>query len=419
MPSLNGRMIEIMSPAGSWAALRAAVNAGANSVYFGVGQLNMRAKGAVNFDIKDLEEIASYCTKNDVKTYLTVNTILYNHDITLMKQVIDEAKRAGITAIIASDLSAIQYTHSIGMELHISTQCNISNIEAVKFFANFADVVVLARELPLQQIADICTAIKEENITGPSGKLVQVEVFAHGALCVAISGKCYMSIATENSSANRGACRQNCRHSYKVIDQETGDELVLENEYIMSPKDLCTVTFLDKILDSGVSVLKLEGRGRPAEYVDTVTRVYREAAEAYLAGEFTKEKGQAWTTELETVFNRGFWQGGYYLGKKLGEWSGVYGSKTTTKKILLGRISHYFVKAQVAECTIETNEVDLGDKLLITGPTTGVLYVTPEEIRLDDTAVKHAKKEDVISFVVPERVRKTDKVYIIKNKEDD
>ncbi|MBT3817624.1 MAG: U32 family peptidase [Candidatus Magasanikbacteria bacterium] len=410
------RTIEIMSPAGSWSSLHAAVNAGANSVYFGVGQLNMRAKGANNFDIEDLKEIGALCKENNTKTYLTVNTILYNHDLILMRRVIDAAKAAGITAIIASDMAAITYIHEIGMELHISTQCNISNIDAVKFFSEFADVVVLARELPLQQIADICEMIKKENITGPSGKLVQVEVFAHGALCVAISGKCYMSLATENSSANRGACRQNCRHAYRVHDKETDHEFVIENEYIMSPKDLCTITFLDQILDAGVSVLKLEGRGRPAEYVDMVTTVYREAADAYLEGTFTKEKATAWSTKLEQVFNRGFWQGGYYLGKKLGDWAGVYGSKSTTQKILLGRISHYFPKPEIAECKIETNEVELGDKLLITGPTTGVLYVTPEEIRCEEESVKHAKKGDIITFKVPERVRTTDTIYVIKPK---
>jgi len=303
--------IEIMSPAGSWETLTAAIQGGANSVYFGIEQLNMRARAANNFKTDELPEIVKTCREKNVKTYLTLNTILYDHDISLMKKICDTAKAAGVTAVIASDLAAIMYAHSIGLEVHISTQMNVTNIETVKFLAQFADVVVLARELTLKQIKKICETIKKENIRGPKGNLVEIEIFVHGALCVAISGKCYMSLATQNASANRGACFQNCRRSYRVIDEENGEELVLDNKYIMSPKDLCTIGFVDQLIEAGVAVFKIEGRGKGPDYVYKVTKAYREAVDSYENGTYTKEKIAAWTRELESVFNRGFWHGGY------------------------------------------------------------------------------------------------------------
>ena len=315
-----------MSPAGSWDTLNASIQGGADSVYFGIEQLNMRARAANNFKIAELSEIVRHCTEKGVKTYLTLNTILYDHDIPLMKRICDEAKKAGVTAVIACDLAGIQYARSISLEVHISTQQNISNMEQVKFFAAYADVVVLARELTIQQIQYICDQVKKQDIRGPKGELVEIEIFVHGALCVAISGKCHMSLHTQNASANRGACVQNCRRAYKVVDEETGEELVLDNQYVMSPKDLCTVMFLDEILKTGVRVLKIEGRGKSPDYVYTVTKVYKEAATSVIEKTFTKEKIVAWMTELGTVYNRGFWEGGYYLGKKLGEWSNSSGS---------------------------------------------------------------------------------------------
>jgi U32 family peptidase len=410
------KQIEIMSPAGSWESLRAALKAGANSVYFGIEGLNMRSRGAKNFQIEELPKIVKLCNEYNCKSYLTVNTILYNHDLNRMREIVDAAKKSKMTAIIASDISAIQYAHSINMEVHISTQCNVSNIEAVRFYAQFSDVIVLARELTLAQIVDICEAIETEQIKGTSGKLLEIEIFAHGALCVAISGKCYMSLAQQNSSANRGACMQMCRRSYRVTEEETGNEFVVDNNYIMSPKDLCTIEFLDKILDAGVSVLKLEGRGRSPDYVHTVTKTYREAADAYLEGTYTKEKAKKWKTELEKVFNRGFWEGGYYLGKKLGEWSGTYGSQAKTQKIFLGRASKFFVKPSVAEFLIETGELNEGDEIMVTGPTTGYLKQIVENLHVDGKPTKHAKKKDIISIKFPERVRKNDQLFLIKNK---
>ncbi len=404
--------IEIMSPAGSFESLVSALKGGANSVYFGIEQLNMRAKSANNFTKDDLPEIVSMCKEKNVKTYLTVNTILYDHDISLMKSICDEAKSAGVTAIIASDISAISYAHSIGLEVHISTQQNITNTEAVKFYSQYADVVVLARELTLKQIKSICEDIVKEEIRGPKGDLIQVEIFAHGALCVAISGKCYMSLATYNSSANRGACLQNCRRAYKVIDKETGDELEIDNQYIMSPKDLCTIGFVDKILDAGVSVLKLEGRGRAPDYVYVVTKTYREAVDAVLSGTYTKEKIDKWTEDLESVFNRGFWHGGYYLGKQLGEWSGTYGSQAKTEKIYIGKAAHYFNKAGIGEFVIESGELSVGDLVLITGPSTGVANASIDELRIDDKPVNLAKKGDTkVTFKVKDKIHRNDKLY--------
>lgn len=413
---MSMQKIEIMSPAGTFASLNTAIKAGANSVYFGVEQLNMRAKSTNNFKVTDLPEIVRICKENKVKSYLTLNTILYDHDLILMKKICDMAKEVGVTAIIACDLAAMQYASSIGLPIHISTQQNVSNIEAVKFFAKYADVVVLARELMLSQIKSIIDDIKKENITGPNGELVQIEIFAHGALCVAISGKCYMSLATRNASANRGACNQTCRHAYRVTDEETGEELVVDNKYIMSPKDLCTIGFLDQILNAGVSVLKLEGRGRSPDYVHTVTKCYRDAADAIENGTYTEAKIADWIKELESVYNRGLWQGGYYLGKELGEWSGAYGSKATKENEFIGSITNYFRKNGVAELTIETGEIKLGDELLITGDTTGVLKLKLESMILDEKQVETAKKGDIVTFVVPEKVRKSDKLFVIKDR---
>jgi len=410
--------IEIMSPAGSFESLNAAIKAGADSVYFGVEQLNMRARAANNFTLADLGEIVKICSEKNVKTYLTLNTIMYDHDIILMKKICDAAKKEGVSAVIASDISAISYANSIGLEVHISTQQNVSNMEAVRFYAKFADVIVLARELTLSQVKKICDDIKKENIKGPNGELVRIELFAHGALCVAVSGKCYMSLGTYNASANRGACLQNCRRSYKVTDNETGDELVIDNEYVMSPSDLCTIGFIDKLIEAGVKVFKLEGRGRSADYVYTVTKCYRDAADSVLEGNYTEEKIKGWTKKLESVYNRGFWHGGYYLGKKLGEWSGTYGSKATKEKVFVGIAKHYFPKTGIGEFHIQSEMIKTGDEILITGNTTGVIEGKVESMFVNDKPnIEIAKQGDVITFKVSERVRENDKLYVVKNKE--
>lgn len=410
------KKIEIMSPAGSFASLRAAVKAGANSVYFGIEQLNMRARAANNFKTTDLPEIVRICQEKNVKTYLTINTVLYDDDLELMKKIIDSAKKNKITAVIASDLAVLQYAKSIGVEVHISTQQNVSNIEAVSFFSQFADVIVLARELTLDQIKEIIDQIDERQILGPSGKLVRIELFAHGALCVSISGKCYMSLTTQNFSANRGACAQNCRRSYRVTDEATGEELALDNKYIMSPKDLCTIGFLDQIIAAGVNVLKIEGRGRSAEYVDTVTRAYREAADAVETKTYTKEKIDQWIKSLASVYNRGFWQGGYYLGKKLGEWSGEYGSQATKQNEFIGRVTNYFKKTNIGEFIIDSGVLNIGDELLITGETTGVVKFVAISIFLDDQSVSTVKKGDKITIPVPDHVRANDKLFVVQDR---
>ncbi|MBN2891828.1 MAG: U32 family peptidase [Bacteroidales bacterium] len=402
--------IEIMSPVGNFETLAAAIQGGADSVYFGVEQLNMRAKSANNFTLENLAEIVKICRENNVKTYLALNTIIYDHDLNIMRMLIDEAKNAGVTAIIASDIAVIQYASELGVELHASTQLNISNIEAVRFFSKFVDVMVLARELSLMQVKTIYETIQIEQIKGPSGKLVELEIFAHGALCMAISGKCYLSLHEKNSSANRGACQQTCRHAYTVINKETGYELEIDNEYIMSPKDLSTIDFLDQVLDSGVTVLKLEGRARPPEYVKTVTEVYKEAIASVENGTYNQEKVEEWKKRLERVFNRGFWDG-YYLGRKLGEWSKVYGSKATRKKHFIGTVTNYFSKLGVAEIKLKADELKLGEKILIIGTTTGSLETIIKEIRLDLLPVHSAKKGDLISIPVPEKVRRNDQLY--------
>ena len=411
---MKNRRIEIMAPAGSWQSLQAAIQGGANSVYFGIEQLNMRAKSSNNFTLKDLLEIAELCNKKNIKTYITLNTIIYDHDLILMKKIVDTAKQTGITAIIASDQAVISYASSINMEVHISTQTNITNIETIRFFSKFAEVVILSRELSLLQIKEITKEIEKRQIKGPSGNLVQVEIFVHGALCMAVSGKCYMSLHTTNSSANRGACIQNCRKTYTVTDKEDGHQFDIDNEYIMSPKDLCTMGFLDQVLDSGINILKIEGRGRSPEYVKTTTQSYREAADAYLQGTYNKEKVKEWIKKLETVYNRGFWDG-YYLGQKLGEWTRIHGSKASKKKIYLGKAKNYFTKIQVAEFDLETQQLKEGDNILIAGRRTGIIETVAGEIRLNDKQVKSVKKGDNFSMKLDHTVRPSDKLYKIVN----
>ncbi len=409
---------EIMAPVGSHDSLAAALKAGADSVYFGIEKLNMRAHSASAFTIDDLREIAATCNAQGVKTYLTVNTIIYGEDIPLMHEIVDAAKEAGISAVIASDVAVMTYCNRIGQEVHLSTQLNISNIEALKFYAQFADVVVLARELNLDQVAEIYQQIEEQHICGPSGEQIRIEMFCHGALCMAISGKCYMSLDNTGRSANRGECMQICRRSYLVTDRETGIELEIDNKYIMSPKDLKTVRFIDRMMKSGVRVFKIEGRARGPEYVKTVVECYKEAIQSVLDGTFTEDKKDEWDERLATVFNRGFWDG-YYQGQRLGEWNSHYGSCATERKVYVGKGMKYFSKLGVAEFSCEACEFSVGDKMLITGPTTGALYVTVEEIHDDTHAVTTAQKGTRVSFKVPEKVRPSDKLFkIIKNNED-
>ncbi len=402
--------IELMAPVGSYESLMAAVQGGANSIYFGIEQLNMRSRSANNFTFEDLRKIASICKENNMKSYLTVNTVLFDHDIKLMYKIVDAAKESGVTAIIASDVSAIMYARSIDVEVHISTQCNITNIEAVKFYSQFADVVVLARELNLNQVKGIYDQILEQDIRGPKGELVQIEMFAHGALCMAVSGKCYLSLHEKNASANRGACMQTCRKAYTVTEKESGNELEIDNEFIMSPQDLCTIGFLNKLIDAGVRVLKFEGRARSPEYVKTVVSSYSEAVDAYLDGTYDEEKIDTWMEKLSTVFNRGFWNG-YYLGQKLGEWSSKYGNRATKRKMLIGKGTNYFTKIKVAEFQLESNELKVGDEILITGPTTGVVETTIKEIRVDLKPVEKAVKGDSFSIALDTMIRRSDKLY--------
>lgn len=406
---------EIMAPVGSRESLAAAIQAGAGSVYFGIEKLNMRAHSANTFTIDDLREIAETCNAEGIKTYLTVNTIIYGEDIPLMHEIVDAAKAAGISAVIASDVAVMTYCNSIGQEVHLSTQLNISNIEALRFYAQFADVVVLARELNLDQVADIYRQIEEQHICGPSGEQIRIEMFCHGALCMAISGKCYLSLQNANRSANRGECVQICRRSYRVTDMETGNELEIDNKYIMSPKDLKTVRFIDRMMKSGVRVFKIEGRARGPEYVYTVVKCYKEAIQSVLDGTFTEEKKDVWDERLATVFNRGFWDG-YYQGQTLGEWNKNYGSAATERKVYCAKGIKYFSKLGVAEFQVEASEFSVGDKLLITGPTTGVIYLDCTEIRYDLKPVDTALKGQRISIPVPEKVRPSDKLFkIVKN----
>lgn len=401
---------EIMAPVGSRESLQAALQAGADSIYFGIEKLNMRAHSASTFTIDDLHEIAATCGERGVKTYLTVNTIIYDEDIELMHQIIDAAKEAGISAVIASDVAVMTYCQKVGQEVHLSTQLNISNIEALKFYSQFADVVVLARELKMEQVAKIHEQAEQMNICGPSGKKIRIEMFCHGALCMAISGKCYLSLDNAARSANRGECMQLCRRSYIVTDKETGTELEIDNKYIMSPKDLKTVRFIDRMMKAGVRVFKIEGRARGPEYVYTVVKCYKEAIQSVLDGTFTEEKKDEWDERLATVFNRGFWDG-YYQGQRLGEWNKNYGSNATERKVYVGKGVKYFSKLGVAEFTCEACEFSVGDKMLITGPTTGVMYVTVEEIHDDTHAVETAQKGTRVSFRVPDKVRPSDKLF--------
>ena len=399
-----------MAPVGSYEALSAAIQAGAGSVYFGIGRLNMRSKSAKNFTLDDLNKIATICNENNVKSYVTINTVVFDEELDEMRQLIDAVKANGISAIIASDQSVIQYARQIGVEVHMSTQCNITNIEAIRYYSQFADVMVTAREVSVDQVKAITRKIEEQNIRGPKGELIRIEVFCHGALCMAVSGKCYLSLDNFNTSANRGACVQPCRRGYTVQDRDKEITLAIDNEYIMSPKDLCTLPFLDRVLDAGVKILKIEGRGRSPEYTKVTVGVYSEAVEAIRNGEFTKEKVAAWTERLRSVYNRDFWDG-YYLGRKTGEWTQRYGSQATKTKIFVGTVTNFFGKINVAEIRMETQDLKVGDNIMIIGPTTGVYEDQVSEIRVDLKAVDATEKGELCSIPAKDVVRRGDKVY--------
>lgn len=408
--------VELLAPAGSYESLMAAINNGADAVYFGVGHINMRSASAANFDLDDLKKISQICQEHKVKSYLTVNTVLYDHDLVLMKKTIDAAKKNKVSAVIVSDMAAIQYAQSVKMPLHISTQLSVSNTESLKFFSQFTDQIVLARELTLPMIKKISENIQAQNIKGPNGELVKVEAFAHGALCIGISGRCYMSLYNENSSANRGACRQMCRRKYKVTDLETNKEMVLDNEFVMSPKDICTIGFLKDFLAAGISSLKLEGRGRSPEYVARVVKSYREAIDSINEGTYTLEKVKKWEEELNAVYNRGM-SDGYYLGKPLHEWSASGNSQATEEKFFAGVVTHYFDKANVAEIDLQAYDIREGDKFSITGKSTGVIFGKIRSIRLEDESKsKEAKAKQLITIPVDKAVKKNDKLYIIKQR---
>lgn len=407
---------EIMAPVGSRESLAAAVKAGADAVYFGIEGLNMRSRSSANFTADDMAEIAAFCTERGVKTYLTVNTVIYDSDMELMHRIIDRAHESGISAIIASDMAAILYARSIGQEVHISTQVNITNFEAVKFYSQFADVMVLARELNMEQVAEIHRQILEHGVTGPAGRPIRLEMFCHGALCMAVSGKCYLSLHEMNSSANRGACNQICRRAYTVTDRETGEQLDIENQYIMSPKDLKTIHFLNKMVDAGVRVFKIEGRARGAEYVAETVACYSEALTAIAEGAFSEDKIGEWDARLAKVFNRGFWNG-YYMGQRLGEWSSKYGSSATRVKQYAAKAIRYFSKIGVGEFLMEAGELKVGDEIVISGPTTGALILTVEELRFDLKQVDKVTKGQLFSMPVPEKVRPSDKLYVWKRKD--
>lgn len=407
---MNRNDIEIMAPAGSYESLMAAIQGGADSVYFGAEDLNMRAASSINFSLNDLRNIVNICNENRIKSYLTVNVVVFDNEIEQMHRIIDSAVENGVSAIIASDLSVINYAFRSGIEMHLSTQLNITNVEALKFYSQWADVVVLARELNLSQVKNISDKIIEQDIRGPRGELVKIEMFVHGALCMATSGKCYLSLHENNMSANRGKCYQTCRKSYLVTEKESGYQLEIDNEYIMSPKDLCTIGFIDKLIDSGVKVFKIEGRARSAEYVKTVSSCYDEAVRAVSDGSYSDEKISEWRKRLATVFNRGFWDG-YYLGQKLGEWNNRYGSSATKRKVYLGRVTNFFTKLNVAEIRLENGDLEKGDTLLITGPTTGMIECTADEIRVDLKQTAKALKGEFCSIKVPVFLRRSDKVY--------
>lgn len=410
--SIKREDIEIMAPVGSYESLMAAIQGGANSVYLGIEQLNMRSRSSNNFTREDLKKIVAISKEHGVKTYLTVNTVIYDEEIDLMKEVIDAAKENDVTAIIASDMAAIQYAQSIGVEVHISTQCNVSNFEAVKFFSKYADVVVLARELNMSQVKKIHESIEREQVKGPRGNLVEIEMFAHGALCMAVSGKCYLSLDNLGASANRGACLQVCRRKYLVSDVETGNELVVDGKYIMSPKDLKTIDFMDKMIDAGVRVFKIEGRARSADYVKVVCECYNEAAHAICDGTFEEKGVGYWDERLSKVFNRGFWDG-YYLGQRIGEWSNKYGNLATEKKVYVGKVNNYFSKIGVGEFILETGDMCVGDKIVIMGPSTGVLEMVVEELRVDLKPIEKVVKGDLFSMPTIAKIRKNDKIYKI------
>lgn len=413
---MKERSIEIMAPAGNFESLMAAIQGGANSVYFGVEDLNMRSHSANNFTIEDLPKVVEICHTHSVRTYLTLNIAIFNEDLEKAYRTLDKAKESGITAVIASDISIILYARQIGIEVHISTQLSISNSEALRFYAQFADVIVLARELNMVQVKEISQIIEKEGIRGPSGRLVQIEMFCHGALCMAISGKCYLSLHEYNSSANRGSCYQICRRGYEVTDLETGSKLHIENKYIMSPKDLCTIEFIDKMIDAGVSVLKIEGRARSAEYVKTVVSAYRQGVDSVLSGTFTEEYAQTLKKELEKVFNRGFWDG-YYQGARLGEWSDVYGSKATQQKTYIGKVTNYFSNINVAEILVEASPISVGDKIMVIGSTTGVAEFTLSEIRVELKPTDRCEQGKYCSIPSQIRIRRGDKVYKITERE--
>ncbi len=406
------KKLELMAPAGDFAALHAAIDNGADSIYFGIEQMNMRAKSSRNFKLNELGEIAEICHNAGIKAYMTLNTIVYDHDLKLIKHLIDVAYDAGIDAIIAMDQAVINYANKKGMSIHISTQLNITNVETLEFYSQYADVVVLSRELSMRQIKHICTEIDKRNIIGPAGEKIKIEVFAHGALCMAVSGKCYMSLHTMNSSANRGACLQNCRRKYKVIDLEDGHELEIDNEYIMSPKDLATIDFLNQLADTGIDIIKIEGRARSPEYVARVTKVYREAIDSVNNNTYTQEKVGKWFESLKTVYNRGFW-GGYYLGKKLGEWTNKSGSSASQTKVYLGKGIHYFPKAKIAHFKIESDTLTQGDQILITGPNTGVVESIVDKIMVDEVFVNEATKGQECTFKLEKPIKKSDKLYKI------
>ncbi|MFI3315002.1 MAG: peptidase U32 family protein [Rikenellaceae bacterium] len=402
--------VEIMAPVGSYESLMAAINAGANSVYFGVEKLNMRGQSSFNFTLEDLSNIVSICTEKGVKTYLTVNCILYDEDLPIMREIIDCAKREGIIAVIVSDHAAIVYARKVGIEVHISTQLNLSNIEDVEFYSTYADVVVLARELNMEQVRYIYDQIQARDIRGPKGELVEIEMFAHGALCMAVSGKCYLSLHEADKSANRGSCRQICRRSYEVKDLDTGAELVIENKHIMSPKDLCTIDFIDKVVEAGVRVLKIEGRARSAEYVKRVVECYSQALESLEDNSFSPEKVAHWKERLSMVFNRGFWDG-YYLGRKLGEWCENYGSSSTHKKVYVGKVTNYFKNISVAEILVEASTLDEGEDIIFTGPTTGVIEQKADQIRVDLKVVPQTIQGEKCSIATTSLVRRGDALY--------
>jgi len=404
--------VDILAPVGSYESLTAAIKAGCDSVYFGIEQLNMRARSSVNFTLEDLREISRICKDNNINSYLTLNTILYSHDVRLMKSIVEQAKANNITAVIASDHAVMSYCKSINMPLHISTQANVTNVETVEFYSAYADVMVLSRELSLRQVSEIAKEIKRRQIKGPSDKLVRLEIFAHGALCMAVSGKCYLSLHSNNASANRGACIQNCRKKYIVTSKEDGEELEIDNEYIMSAKDLCTIGFLDKILESGVGILKIEGRGRSADYVDTVVSCYKEAVLAIQEGNYSISSVEHWTKKLATVYNRGFWDG-YYLGRKIGEWNDSYGSKATEKKLFLGKGLKYYGKMKVGEFKIESHSLKIGDQILITGPNIGAHKTTIKEMRVDNVSVTNVAKGDSFTIQLDEIIKPSTKLYKI------